>query len=116
MKLFALFTKHKGFDEEREWRITYLRDRDHKNIFTSAFHYFLGANGIQPKLRFKITPIEGLSAPDLSLDKIVHSILLGPSVGSPFARAMVLRMLDLCGEPTLKGRVLASSIPFRPGL
>ena len=28
LKLFALFTKHPGFKEEREWRVAYLPDRD----------------------------------------------------------------------------------------
>jgi hypothetical protein len=113
IKLFALFSKHKGFDEEREWRIAYLSDRDHANIFAPFLNYALGNSGIQPKLRFKIAPIDGFSSPDLSFDKIVHSILLGPSIGSPIAKATIMRMLDVCGEPTLKNRILSSSIPFR---
>jgi hypothetical protein len=28
IKIFALFSKHRGFIEEREWRIVYLPDRD----------------------------------------------------------------------------------------
>lgn len=33
-KLFALYTKHHGFSEEREWRITYMPERDPRGALT----------------------------------------------------------------------------------
>lgn len=113
IKLFALFSKHRGFAEEREWRIVYVRDRDRDNKLASIFHYWIGPRGVEPKLRLKVAPIEGVTSDDLSLEKIVERILLGPSLSSPLARTAVLRMLDRLGKPYLKDKVYASTIPFR---
>jgi hypothetical protein len=113
IKIFALFTKHRGFIEEDEWRIVYLPDRDQEKRLQSMFHYFIGPRGVEPKLRFKISPIPGLTADDLSLSKITDRIILGPSISSPMAHASVLRMLDLLKHPELKPKLRVSSIPFR---
>jgi hypothetical protein len=77
-------------------------------------HYINGARGIEPKLRFKVAPIEGVTAPDLSLQKLISMILLGPSTSNPLAWRSVGRMLELIGKPELKDRLISSSIPFRP--
>jgi Protein of unknown function (DUF2971) len=114
IKVFALFSKHRGFAEEREWRIVYVRDWDQDNKLAPMFHYWIGPRGVEPKLRLKVAPIEGLTADDLSLAKIVERIVLGPSLSSPLARTAVLRMLDRLGKPYLKEKVYASTIPIRP--
>jgi hypothetical protein len=113
IKLFALFTKHRGFIEEDEWRIVYLPDRDREKKLEHMFNYSIGARGVEPKLRFKVSPIVGVTQDDLSLTKIIDRIILGPSVSSPIARATVSRMLGLLGHPELKSKLHASSIPFR---
>jgi hypothetical protein len=79
IKIFALFTKHRGFIEEDEWRIVYLPDRDQEKRIQSMFHYWIGSRGVEPKLKFKVQPIAGLTADDLSLEKITDRIILGPS-------------------------------------
>jgi len=42
IKLFALFTKHRGFLEEREWRAVYMRDRDHTKKLDGMLGYWIG--------------------------------------------------------------------------
>jgi hypothetical protein len=69
---------------------------------------------VEPKLRFKVAPLAGVTDHELSLENIVSAILLGPSTSSPLAAASVARMLDLIGKPALKARLHASTIPFRP--
>jgi hypothetical protein len=113
IKMFALFTKHDGFQEEREWRIVYLPDRDPDGQLREMFNYAVGPRGIEPKLRFKIGPIEGVTAKDLSMTKIVHQIILGPSLSSPLAITAVKRMLSKNNKPELCERVIASSTPYR---
>ena len=54
LKLFALFTKHPGFREEREWRMVYLPERDGSHAFANMIDYSIGPRGIEPKLKFKI--------------------------------------------------------------
>lgn len=113
LKIFALFTKHHGFKEENEWRVVYLSDRDVQKKLKPMQHYMNGPRGIEPKLQFKVAPIEGLTAADLSLNKIISAILLGPSSSSPLATRSVERMLEIIGKPELKDRLIASSIPLR---
>jgi hypothetical protein len=113
IKIFALFTKHRGFSEEDEWRIVYLPDRDKEKRLQSMFHYSIGPHGVEPKLRFSVSPISGLTDDDLSLSKIIDRIILGPSISSPIAHASALRMLDLLKHPELKPKLRVSSIPFR---
>jgi len=116
IKMAALFSKHDGFKEEQEWRIVYLRGRDNEGHLTSMQNYFNGTRGVEPKLKLKIEPIEAVTAPDFSLGKIVHSILLGPTTSSPLAIRSVTRMLEVVGKPELIERLVASTIPYRPVL
>jgi hypothetical protein len=113
VKLAALFSKHKGFDEEEEWRIVYMRERDPNKVFDPMLSYMTSARGIEKKLKFKITHHPGATAEDLSLSKIVDRIILGPTVSSPIAAAAFTRMLAEHGEPDLVPRVVASTIPYR---
>lgn len=121
----ALTTKHKGFQEEAEWRVVYLAERDSVNYFKSCKSYFVGPRGVEPKLKLKFgvsyhangpgAP-EGPPPPPVSagnLADIVEFILLGPTTSSPLAQAAFQRMLEGV-KPELVGKVLASSIPLRP--
>lgn len=113
LKLFALFTKHKGFQEEREWRAVYRREEDPGNLLGAVFGYLNGPRGIEPKLRFSVKPVAGMTVPNFSLDALVTSIILGPTMSSPLALASAKRMVSVI-RPELVDRVFASSIPFRP--
>jgi hypothetical protein len=94
IKIFALFTKHDGFKEEREWRIVYLVNRDRDKKLEPMFNYWIGPNGIQPKLHLKVNELSA----DLSLTKLVDRIILGPSISLPMAKATIFRMLDKLGK------------------
>jgi hypothetical protein len=113
IKLFALFTKHRGFKEENEWRVVYMPERDTVRRLAPMFHYSVGPRGVEPKLKFKVQPIEGLTASDLSLIKITDRIILGPTVSSPMAAAAVLRMFDVLDQSAFKTKLRSSTIPFR---
>jgi hypothetical protein len=113
IKLFALFTKHPGFSEEKEWRAVYLRDRDDEKLLDSMFDYWIGPHGVEPKLKLKVQHIPGVTHESFSLINIVDRIILGPTVSSPLSRLMVLKMLDQLKKPELRDRVHASTIPFR---
>jgi hypothetical protein len=114
IKMFALFTKHHGFSEEREWRVVYLRERDQQKKIEDMLHYAVGPRGIEPKLKFQVRPIEGYTNPDLSLEKIVAQIILGPTTSHNLALESVRRMLVKLGKDVLADRVTISSTPFRP--
>lgn len=112
-KYFALFTKHHGFSEEREWRAVYLSQRDQGKTLTPMLDYSIGKRGIEPKLKFKVQPIEGLTAGDLSLEKLVDRIILGPSMSNVLALNSVRRMLVKIGKQAMESKVVASTTPFR---
>lgn len=107
LKHFALFTKHKGFSEECEWRLVYTPDMDHDNEYTPMLGYSVTAAGIQPKLKLKL----GSRAP---LAEIVQTILLGPTASSFLSQLAVKRMLKQLNRPELADRVRICSTPFRP--
>ncbi|MBC5781849.1 DUF2971 domain-containing protein [Ramlibacter sp. USB13] len=110
IKLFALFTKHRGFHEEREWRIVYLRELDREGLFTQQLHYAIGSRGIEPRLRFT-TDALGTST-QLRLEQMVRRIILGPVLATPLALRSVVRMLELY-QPAWADRVARSSTPYR---
>jgi Protein of unknown function (DUF2971) len=112
-KLFALCTKHSGFAEEQEWRAIDMPDRDPNGVLKPMLDYSIGPRGIEPKLKFKVGPIESLFAPDLSLEKVVDHILIGPTSSAELAMHAVRRMLVKLGRDTLAERVRKSEIPLR---
>lgn len=112
IKLLSLFTKHHGFKEEKEWRIVYMKHRDANNFVSSMLSYWVGPRGVEPKLKLKVEPIEGLIN-DLSLPNIIDSIIIGPCAFSPLAEAAIMRMLNNLGQTELAEKIHISTIPFR---
>ncbi|MBN9437155.1 DUF2971 domain-containing protein [Bosea sp. (in: a-proteobacteria)] len=111
LKMFALFTKHPGFAEEKEWRLVYFPDRDEAKALHPLRHFITNGRGVEPKLRVplgKETTIVGLC-----LDDIINSIILGPSHSTLLAERSVKRMLELIGKEHLVEKTRASAIPFR---
>ena len=111
IKLFALFTKHRGFHEEREWRIVYLREQDRAGTFQHHLHYAIGSRGIEPRLRFTPETL-GAAGTGPKLEQMVQRIILGPVLATPLALRSVVRMLELY-QPAWTDRVARSSTPYR---
>lgn len=114
MKVFALVTKHHGFQEEKEWRVIYMSERDTKGLLKDGFHYLIGNRGVEPKLKFKVAPSPIAPGQTWTFSTIVDRILLGPSVSSPLARSSVGRMLETIGKSELRSKSQSSGIPLRP--
>jgi hypothetical protein len=114
IKTFALTTKHRGFSEEAEWRVIYYPERDSTDALKQFLGYHIGERGIEPKLRYPIGHIPNVSAPDLALDRLLHKIILGPSISSLLAKKGFQRMLESIKKPNLIARLHTSGIPLRP--
>ena len=113
MRLFALFTKHGGFAEEREWRVVYIKERDvHRKLYGS-FGYTLTQRGVEPKLKLNLAQISGCDSKVTALSTMLASIVLGPSQSSQLAQAAIGRMLSIMGYEQLTNRLVVSGIPFR---
>lgn len=110
--LMALFSKHRGFSEEKEWRVVYLSYLDRNREFSARLWYLNGERGVEPKFRL---PLSGLPerGSSVTTDDLVKGILLGPTASSSLSVASVSRMLHFLNRSALAGRVKASSIPFR---
>jgi hypothetical protein len=113
IKVFALFSKHRGFAEEREWRVVYMPGRDLEQKLRPFCTYVVTARGLEPKLKFKVGPIDGQTGKDLSLEGLIDRIVLGPSVASPLSKATFLRMLERLNKSALQSKVQESRIPYR---
>ena len=114
IKLFALFTKHSGFTEEKEWRVVFLKERNTDPELDKMLGYAKTIRGLEPKLKFKFKGRESISSGEFSISSLTCKIILGPSFSSPMAVSTFVRMLDLVGKPELKEKVSVSDIPFRP--
>lgn len=113
IRTFALFSKHRGYSEEKEWRAVYLKDRDNGFRLEPFLGYHIGPHGIEPKLKLKFQHIEGVTSEDFSLNKLLAFIMLGPNSDRPLALLSAHRMLEKIGLSQFKTFVRASTIPFR---
>ncbi|CAN7190844.1 DUF2971 domain-containing protein [Trinickia sp. LjRoot230] len=109
---FSVFTKNRGFREEKEWRVVYSRHYDPNQILTDMLGYFIDGGTVEPKLKFRIAPLEGAAA-GVTLEQLVVKIILGPNGASVRSTMAVQRMLETLGKPALAERVVTSSIPYR---
>jgi Protein of unknown function (DUF2971) len=114
VKYFAITSKHIGFMEEREWRIIYDQEQDKNSLLSHLLGYHIGNRGVEPKLKYKIEPIIGVSTADTLLERLLERIILGPSISSPLAVKSVERMLEKIDRPEFKSLIRASGIPLRP--
>jgi hypothetical protein len=112
LKVYSLFTKHTGFQEEKEWRFVYLNDRDSDSSYKSMFGYSISDERIEPRLKLKFGKIPGENA-SLTLESLIDRIILGPATSSVLSKMSVIRMLEIKGKPELVEKVHASSIPYR---
>tara|TARA_R100001086_G_scaffold171727_1_gene93933 strand:- start:28 stop:987 length:960 start_codon:yes stop_codon:yes gene_type:complete len=109
----ALFSKHKGFESEQEWRLVYNRGWDYANKAASMLSYFHGPQGLEPKLKLKLAGGAPWFHEDFNFDDIIDSILIGPRASTPLSLFAAQRMVDTIDKPHLKNRIRASTIPFR---
>ncbi len=111
LKMFALTSKHLGFQEEKEWRLIYMKDTDEAGVLADCLGYALGKHGVEPKLKLPIRPLPVAPLAIWTFESILERILLGPSLSSALAMGSIERMLDVIKKPTFKGKVRASTIP-----
>jgi hypothetical protein len=113
LKMFSLFSKHIGFEEEREVRLAYLPERDTENRFKGYFSTFIGPNGPEPKLKLPIDKLLSEYGSAYSLSNLIERIILGPTSSSVLSVKTVQRMCIQSKRDDLAGKVCASAIPYR---
>ena len=110
---YALFSKHIGFRDEKEWRVVYYNILDPAGKLKEFQNYSVTTRGIEPKLRVPLKHIEGITPENFSLDEVVDQILLGPSSSSELAIRSIEKMLDVHAKTELKNLIVPTTIPYR---
>ena len=113
LKVFAVFHKHLGFAEEKEWRVVYMRERDQRDRLAQSLGYSVTDRGVEPKLKLPLSSLTSSPPGTNSSTYPINGLILGPSQSTVLAQASVRRMLEVLGHTELASRVRASSIPFR---
>ena len=111
IKLASIYSKHIGFSEETEWRALYRAAHDTGGLLKDMLGHAIVRNGIEPKLKLKLAPLKDVLADDVSLEKLVDRIILGPTQASVLSRPTVQRLLL---NESLSIRLYQSRTPFRP--
>jgi Protein of unknown function (DUF2971) len=109
----VLTAKHPGFSEEKEWRIIHS-----PFLFSSAYVQpsFPTIRGI-PQVIYKIELRDqpNLNAPELELDKLIHSVIIGPCQYPEQVASALDSALQAAGVTNSRDRIRVSRIPLRQG-
>lgn len=114
LMMFSLHAKHKGFEEEKEWRLVYISTLDPEKYGNPMYSYHNSSKGIEPKFKLKLTSNHALTQKDFNFDSVIHQIIVGPTASSMLSIRALERMLESYGLNSLSQRILASTIPYRP--
>jgi hypothetical protein len=113
IKIFSITSKHYGFEEENEWRVIYLDDRDDLNLKGQRQNHIITSKGLEPRLIYRFSDIKNSQYQEILAEELIHKIILGPSSEGHFALETFKRVLDRQGFANIRNRVVSSSIPFR---
>ncbi len=109
----SVFTKHVGFDEEREWRLVYFPEYDVLESFREAIDYHHGLHGLEPKMKLRMEQGGDEANLGLNLEKAISSIVIGPRTSSPLSLHAATTMLRKLNREDLVSKLAYSTIPFR---
>ena len=106
-----LSTKHLGFGEEREWRVI------HQPFAYPSAHVeqrIVAITGT-PQLVYQLPLVgkPGMNLPDLTLDRLLHRVIIGPSLHPETTWRAIVEALRAQGIKTPEPRVVLSDIPLR---
>lgn len=110
----SIYSKHRGFKEEGEWRVVFWSPRPGSADFARMQSYAATATGMQPKLKLSLKRDSGVIKGGVGLCDLIDRVIVGPSQAGRLAVNTVGRMLAELDRPSLSSRVLQSSIPYRP--
>lgn len=108
VKLFALFTKHAGFDEEREWRAWH-QPQPGDWIMTQRRDFYFSRGGMpEPNLRMRLT-----NSDSDALSTVIDKVVAGPAFSDERSFHALQRMIEI-RAPDLVDRLVKTQTPYRP--
>lgn len=109
----ALSLKHKGFQEEREWRILYndaFNNFLKKEIVRGEIEYINGVPRLVKKLKF--SEIHFLNK-TFHMNDFINKIIIGPSDNAKLLKEIFIEALNENGVLEADKKVICSNIPVR---
>jgi hypothetical protein len=107
----AVSIKHRGFSEEKEWRIIYLPLTNPSPLVKQSTEVISIMHHIVYKIPLEENPDQGVVG--AGLPALVERIIIGPSVYPVPMRMAFADALEKAGVPDAATKVVASNIPIR---
>jgi hypothetical protein len=83
-------------------------------LLKNQVSYCFGKMGIEPKLKFKIEPLNLEPLEEWTFHSMLYRIILGPSLSSPLANGAVCKMFHALNRADFVEKLRVSGIPLRP--
>ena len=115
VKGFSLIVKHKGFSEEKEWRIIYTPEGDLNHFMEKYLSAVILDQGAEPKLKLDIKDMFSQFGIDTNITELIEFVILGPSSSSPIAKSAFCRAIS-GSVKNANDFVRSSNIPLRPSV
>jgi hypothetical protein len=110
--LFAvLATKHPGFSEEREWRVTHSPELHPSDLIKRSIENCRGEPQIVYKIRLQNDSQNRLKGMELS--EILDSVIIGPTANPDAVEEAFVEFLSIAGHADPRSAVRTSNIPLR---
>lgn len=110
-RFVVLCTKHKGFEEEREWRIVYSPSFALSPAIEPSIETVNGIPQLVQKLPLRDDPEKGLYGADIQ--NLLDRVIIGPTEHGLVTRDAFVRQLCALGVSDAAERVIISDIPLR---
>lgn len=111
LKYSVLSTKHRGFKEEKEWRIIYSPTMDNSKYVKSELKVIRGIPQQIYKIPLQALPEENLI--DIEIAALIDRIIIGPTQFSAVIRDTFIQVLIDAGVKDPDKKVYVSDIPLR---
>ncbi|WP_169194858.1 DUF2971 domain-containing protein [Devosia sp. MC1541] len=108
---FILGTKHKGFREEREWRVIYSPESPSSPLISKNVEVVRGV--VQPVIKLDLRDAPDLGIRGLAVKDFVEKIIIGPTAFPLVQSEAFATVLEAKGVPDPLSRIEISDIPLR---
>lgn len=109
--MFSMMScKHKGFKEEEEWRLIHLPRMGEEHAFVPG--EVESIRGI-PQIVYKLPLYQAPEIGDISLSRLLHKIIIGPTLYPAEIRDAFIDLLMRANIPDASNKVVVSDIPLR---
>lgn len=111
LRQFVLCTKHKGFSEEREWRIIYDPNDEPSPLIRKEVEVI--RNVAQPVVKLRLMNLPEDEVVGLDLPSLIERIIIGPSQYPLVQQEAFATLLANKGVVNPYARIFVSDIPLR---